>query len=156
MQIRRAAIGDVQALSKMNVHVQRMHADAYPAMFKQPERDDFAVKFFDSLLNDPQIVIYLAEDEVPLGYVVLRVVRRDENPFMHAWNYIYIDQISVQPEHQGKGIGKALMARSEQAAREEGLDFIGLDSWEFNTEAHEFFYSQGYQVYNLRMWKRLS
>lgn len=156
MQIRKAAIGDAEALSKINVHVQRMHANAYPALFKQPERDDFAVSFFHSLMSDPEIVIYLAEEEVPLGYVVLRVVRREENPFMYVWRYLYIDQICVQPEHQGRGVGKALMARSEQTALEKGLDFVGLDSWEFNIEAHQFFRSQGYQIYNLRMWKQVS
>ena len=155
MRIRKASIDDAEMLSKMNVHVQRLHADAYPTLFKQPESDDFAVSFFNALLKDPEIVIYIAEEEVPLGYVVLRFVRRIENPFMHAWNYISIDQISVQPEHQGIGIGKALLARSEQTAREEGLDIIGLHSWGFNTDAHEFFYSQGYQIYNLRMWKQM-
>lgn len=156
MQVRKASVDDVKALSKMNVHVQRLHADAYPTLFKQPVNDDFAVPFFNALLNDPEIVIYIAEEEVPLGYIVLRIVHRSENPFMHAWNYIYIDQISVQPEHQGMGIGKALLARSEQTAREEGLDFVGLDSWGFNSDAHGFFFSQGYQVYNLRMWKQMS
>jgi len=156
MQIRKAVIGDAEVLSKLNVHVQRMHADAYPAMSKQPAGDDFAVPFFNALLTDPEIVIYLAEDQGPLGYIVLRKVRRDENPFMHARKYVYIDQIGVQPEHHRKGVGKALMALSEQLAQEEGLDFVGLDSWDFNAEAHAFFYSQGYQVYNLRMWKRMS
>ena len=155
MQIRKAQPGDAVLLSRLNVHVQRMHAEAHPDLFKLPEDDAFAVPFFNALLGDPDILIYLAETELPLGYVVLRIMRREENPFMHAWQYVYIDQICVQPEFQGTGVGKALMVRSEQTAQELDLGFVGLDSWDFNTKAHEFFYSQGYQVYNLRMWKRM-
>ena len=151
MEIRKATREDTGILSQMNVDVQVMHAEAQPRLFKQPDGDDFAVPFFSELFDNPNVVIYLAEDECPLGYVVLRVVRREENPFMHAWNFVYVDQISVQPEYQGRGIGKALMARTEELAREEGLDFIGLDSWDFNTEAHAFFYSLGFEVFNLRM-----
>ena len=156
MEIRRAKLEDIETLSRLNVHVQQLHAEAYPTLFKIPEQDDFAVPFFESLFEDVNVRIFLAEKDGPVGYIVLRIVRREENPFMHPWKFAYIDQISVQPAYQGKGIGKLLMARAAELAEEENLDFIVLDSWGFNTEAHEFFKSVGYDFYNYRMWKWIS
>ena len=74
---------------------------------------------------------------------------------MHASDYLYIDQIAVQPEEQGKGYGGALMAAALNFAEEQMLDFIALDTWAFNREAHGFFEVQGYQEYNKRMWIKL-
>ncbi len=156
MEIRQATRVDIETLSRLNVHVQQLHAEAYPKLFKMPEQDDFAVPFFESLFEDVNVRIYIAEDVIPVGYIVLRIVRREENPFMHPWKFAYVDQISVQPEYKGKGAGKFLMARTAQLAQEEGLDFIALDSWGFNTEAHGFFESLGYEFYNYRMWKWLA
>ena len=155
MEIRQAKLEDIETLSSMNVHVQQLHAEAYPRLFKMPEQDDFAVPFFESLFEDVNARIFLAEQDTPAGYIVLRIVRRDENSFTHPWKFAYIDQISVQPEHKGKGVGKLLMARAAQLADEERLDFIALDSWGFNTDAHGFFESAGYDFYNYRMWKWL-
>lgn len=156
MKIRQAKFEDVETLSRLNVHVQRLHAKAYPNLFKMPEQNDFAVPFFESLFEDVNMRIYIAADPIPAGYLVLRIVRREENPFMHPWKFAYIDQISVQPEYQGKGVGKLLMARAAQLAGEENLDFVVLDSWGFNTDAHGFFESVGYDFYNYRMWKWIS
>jgi GNAT superfamily N-acetyltransferase len=153
MEIRQAKLEDIETLSRLNVQVQQLHAEAYPKLFKMPEQDDFAVPFFESLFEDVNVRIYIVEDPVPTGYVVLRIVRREENPFTYPWKFAYIDQISVQPEYQGKGVGKLLMARAAQLAEEENLNFIALDSWGFNTEAHGFFESVGYDFYNYRMWK---
>jgi ribosomal protein S18 acetylase RimI-like enzyme len=155
MQIRKASRGDLETLSRLNVHVQQLHAEAHPDLFKMPTGDDFAVSFFTSLIDDSNIFIYLAEEAAPIGYIVLRVMRRSENAFMHPWHFVYIDQICVEPDYQGKGIGKALIEEAEKLAVLMDLDFVGLDSWDFNTEAHEFFYTQGYETFNLRMKKKI-
>jgi ribosomal protein S18 acetylase RimI-like enzyme len=154
MKIRQAGKEDARLLSKLNVYVQRLHAEAYPDLFKLPEQDDFAVSFFEMFLDNPAVTIFIAEDPHPVGYVVCRVVKSEENPFMVARSFLYIDQISVEPEYHGKGIGKALMARAAQLAERESLPKIALDSWDFNQDAHAFFHSQGYEIYNVKMWKR--
>ena len=155
MRIRKATIRDVNDLSRLSRVVQQMHVEAYPEIFKSPEGDDYAVSFFTSMLNDPTITIYFAEENEPIGYIFLRVVNREENPFMHSWRMLYVEHISVQPDYQGKGVGKALMVQAEKLAEQEGLDQIWLDSWGFNTKAHEFFHAQGYEKFNLRMWKKI-
>ena len=156
MEIRKASALDALVLSRMNLHVQQMHAEAYPDLFKMPQSDDFAVPFFTSMMHDPEVHIFIAEEsELPMGYIVLRIVKREEHAFMRSRRQVYIDQIGVQPEHQGKGVGTALMAHAEKLAQEEGMDFVALDSWDFNKEAHQFFFSRGYQTYKLQMWKKV-
>ena len=154
MNIRQAQKEDTHLLSHLNASVQKLHAEEYPELFKYPERDDFALSFFEMFLDDPEITIYLAEDPHPVGYIVCRVVHRDETPFMFAQSYLYIDQIGVEPEFQGREIGVALMSRAAQLADQENLTKISLDSWAFNRKAHAFFQSQGFEIYNVRMWKR--
>ena len=154
MQIRTAAKQDALLLSRLNVHVQRLHAEAYPDVFRYPEEDDFALSFFEMVLDNPAFHIYIAEDPQPAGYIICKVVHGTGNPFMFARSYLHIDQISVEPDQQGKGIGEALINRADQLAQEEGLPTIDLNSWSFNQDAHAFFHSQGYEIYNVRMWKR--
>ena len=154
MKIRPAVKQDARLLSRLNVHVQRLHAEAYPDLFKPPEQDDFALSFFEMVLDDPATYIYIAEDGQPVGYIICRIVHGTGNPFMFARSYLYIDQISVEPDHQGNRIGKALMDRADLMAQEEELSVIHLNSWSFNQDAHAFFHSQGYEIYNVRMWKK--
>ena len=154
MKIRQAEIEDARLLSRLCVHVQQLHAEAYPSLFKLPVSDDFALAFFEMILDDPNAYAFIVEDPQPAGYLVCRVMHSEGNPFMNARSFLYIDQISVEPEFQGKGFGKSLLARAAQLAEEENLSSISLDSWAFNQEAHAFFQSQDYEIFNVRMWKR--
>jgi len=153
MRIRPAARLDALLLSRLNVHVQRLHAEAYPDLFVFPDQDDFALVFYEMILDDPAVYIFIAESPQPVGYIICRVVHGEGNPFMFARSYLYVDQITVEPGEQGKGIGKALMEHADRLAQEEGLPMIQLNSWAFNQDAHHFFFAQGYEIYNVRMWK---
>lgn len=154
MQVRKASMEDAALLSRLNMYVQHLHADAHPELFKPPV-EDFAAPFFEMFLEDPAVHIFIAEDTegTPAGYVVCQVVHREETPFTFAWHYVHIDQISVEPEQQRKGVGAALMAQVDALAQEEGVTQITLNSWIFNTHAHRFFERHGYEVFNIRMWK---
>lgn len=153
MQVRTATREDVELLSRLNMHVQQLHADAYPTLFKTPT-EGFAVGFFEMFLADPAVHIFIVEEDgTAAGYVVCKVVHRDESPFTFVRDYVLIDQISVEPEMQGRGAGSALMGRVDALAQDLGVQQILLDSWIFNTHAHRFFERHGYAVFNLRMWK---
>jgi ribosomal protein S18 acetylase RimI-like enzyme len=147
-------MADAALLSRLNMHVQQLHADAYPALFKPPTAD-FAVSFFEMFLENPMVQIFIAEEAEgkAAGYVVCQLIHREENAFTFERDYVHVDQISVEPEQQGKGVGSALMARVDALAKEAGVTQITLDSWIFNTHAHHFFERHGYAVFNLRMWK---
>lgn len=156
MNIRQAVPGDNLLLSSLSVDVQRLHAENHPDIFKMPQNDDFAVTFFGEMLVDPLTRIFIAEEDGnALGCMMCKLIEREENPFTFARSHLSVDQISVKPEAQGKGIGKALIEQAEILAREWNVSRIQLDSWGFNTSAHKFFEKMGFEKFNYRFWKNL-
>jgi GNAT superfamily N-acetyltransferase len=156
MNIRQAVLADKSLLSSLCMDVQRLHAGRHPDIFKMPQNDDFAIAFFEEMLADPLVTALIAEEDgQALGYVLYKLIERPENPFTLAMRYLLIDQISVRPEAQGRGVGAALMEQVEAQARERNVPRIQLDSWGFNTDAHAFFEKMGFAKFNHRFWRYL-
>jgi GNAT superfamily N-acetyltransferase len=156
MNIRRATREDSFLLSSLTRDVQSLHAQHHAKIFKTPDADDFAVPFFEEMLSDPAVTIFIAEDRGnAVGDIVCKLVERPENPFTFAARILLVDQISVRPEARRKGIGAALLEQAESLARELEAERIVLDSWDFNLGAHTFFERMGFQKFNFRFWKHL-
>ena len=156
MNIRKATTTDSLALSKLSRDVQSLHAQHHPTVFRMPDSDEFAVLFFEEMLTDPAVTIFIAEEnEEVLGCILCKLIERPENTFTFAARTLLIDQISVRPAAQGQGIGAALMGQAERLASELHVQRILLDSWDFNTKAHKFFESHGFTKFTFRFWKWL-
>ena len=156
MNIRRATSADGSLLSFLTVDVQRLHAERHPDIFKMPSDDEFALTFFDEQPADQKVSIFIAEaKDQALGCVVCKLMERDQTLFTFELRYLLIDQISVRPEAQGKGVGAALIKQAELLARELNVKEIRLDSWDFNIKAHAFFENQGFEKFNHRFLKKI-
>ena len=105
MKIRQAITTDSLLLSSLCVDVQSLHAKHHPDFFKTPTSDDFAASFFDGMLADPAVSIFIAEENgQALGYILCKLIERPENPFTFAMRYLFIDQISVRPQRVDMGL----------------------------------------------------
>ncbi|MDQ3005699.1 MAG: GNAT family N-acetyltransferase [Chloroflexota bacterium] len=156
MNIRQATTTDNFLLSSLCMDVQQLHAKHHSGIFKMPRSADFASSFFDEMLMDPATTIYIAEEDAQaLGYILCKLIERPETSFTYPNRFLHIDQISVRPDAQGRGIGTALMDQVEKLARELGVSKIQLDSWDFNTKAHTFFEALGFEKFNYRFWHDL-
>ena len=62
-------------------------------------------------------------------------------------NSVEIERIYARPNHQGKGVGKALMQHSITQARHAGASWLWLGVWERNSHAIEFYKRQGFQPF---------
>jgi len=156
MNVRKAALEDALPLSSMCMDVQQLHVDHHPEFFKALKSVDFAEAFFREMLEKETAFIYIAEDDGDaLGYVFCNLVDKPENPFTFARYYLMIEQISVRPNVQRQGVGKALMHQVGTTARELGVSRVHLGTWDFNTDAHGFFEKIGYRQRHLQYWKIL-
>lgn len=144
IKVRQGGEGDEHMLANLNSFVQELHVANAPERFKPVET--FAVaEWYGKMLKNPDCRVWIAEaDELPAGYVLSVCYDRPENPFCFRRVYCEIDQISVSPEFRRKGVARALIERVLAEARAVGIRDIELNSWSFNTEAHDTFRALGF------------
>lgn len=96
-----------------------------------PEDNDYG---FDE--NEP--AVFLAEwDGEPAGRIRM----------VGWWNgFAYVDDVVVQPPFRGRGIGRALLERGIQWAREKGYPGIMLETQQDNAAACALYASCGFQL----------
>ena len=156
MDIRQAVSADAFLLSSLCADVQRLHAEHYPDVFQMPESEDFAISFFEEMLADPAVRIFLAEESSEaIGYILCKLVERPANPFTFVMRSLYVDQIGVRATNRRHGVGGALLKQAEVLAKEWDVRRIQLDSWEFNVDAHAFFERMGFHKFHFRFWRQV-
>ncbi len=70
-----------------------------------------------------------------------------------AWDRrrgLLVDNVAVDPAHQGTGIGRALLEHAESEARRAGFDSIYLYTHELMTENQALYRRIGYEEYDRR------
>lgn len=144
---------DFKTIAGLNANVQNLHAKLYPEMFKPYNRIEME-KALENLLSDSSCYSYLVKlNDVAIGYAVFFIKEAKENAFHYTIRTLYIDQISVLPEHQKTGAGKMLMQKAEQLAQENTIKKIELDQWTANSVASSYFRKNGYMLYRERLFK---
>lgn len=69
-----------------------------------------------------------------------------DNEYFSVDGHAYVNQFAVDPEFQGRGLGRMLMDKIEERAREEGAPDIGLDTAEQATHLIDFYRRRGYEI----------
>jgi ribosomal protein S18 acetylase RimI-like enzyme len=98
-----AVIGDLVRVSYAK-YVERLGREPAPML------EDYA-----ALIEAGEVWV-LVEGEEVLGVLVMR----------GAEDHLFVDNVAVAPGHQGRGLGRELVAFAEQKARREGLGEIRL------------------------------
>jgi hypothetical protein len=62
MNIRKARSEDAPLLSDLCRDVQSLHAQNHAGIFKMPHSPNFAISFFEEMLADPTVSIFVAEE----------------------------------------------------------------------------------------------
>jgi ribosomal protein S18 acetylase RimI-like enzyme len=113
---------------------------------------DFAELLPDGLDTPGHTItaIELAAEGTQIGR--LWFARRDLNG--RAAAYLY--DISIDERHRGSGLGRAAMAAFEQAAREQGFEWLELNVFGGNERARGLYRSLGFTETAVNMAKQLS
>ena len=74
------------------------------------------------------------------------------------WNgYAYIDDLAVEPDYRGEGIGRALIARAIEWAKEKGLPGLMLETQDNNVPACRLYARCGFELrgFDTHLYKAL-
>jgi GNAT superfamily N-acetyltransferase len=154
MRIEPAAVTDADTLARLNEHVHRLHVDNAPRFFRVPTRDE-AVEAFRTMLARPAARAFIAYvDHVAAGYALAFLCERAGGAFSPARRWIHVENVSVDPAWQRRGIARALVSAVERCAIDAGIEEIELDTWAFNARAQTLFRSWGFEPKIQRFWMR--
>lgn len=98
---------------------------------------DYVAKMQRVFAAGGRMLIARALDQV----VGVAVWRASENTF--SGRYLYVDDLVTDASTRSQGVGRAMLARCEQIARELGCHDFVLDSGVQRDQAHKFYFREG-------------
>lgn len=154
MNIRRGEERDIPQLEKLLCQVHKVHAEARPDIFI-PGAKKYSREELTTILSDDTRPVYVAEaGEALLGYVFC-MFRRPGGANMQPAMTLYIDDLCVDQDCRGGGVGTKLYRYVTQVAREAGCGSVTLNVWACNPTALQFYRGLGLEVQKYGMEERL-
>ncbi len=156
MPIRPARLTDFETVAALFLDIQRIHADALPQIYKDPDPAMVTWERYQTLLKDPRRIVWILEtDEGVVGYLNAEVSGQGDSVYRQASSYLYVQQLAVRRDMQRRGYGSQLLQALQQFADEAEIPSITLDVWQFNQSAQAFYHAQGFEVLSQRLqWHR--
>lgn len=144
INIRRAAIADVQIISALGI------TTCYEAYFElDPSQDlaEYCLNFYSPEkikieLEDENSTYLIAElNKRAIGFVKLREGKKID--CLEGKNAIEVQRIYLLEKVKGRGLGKLLIEKSFEIGREKGYEMLWLGVWDQNVEAQKFYEKVG-------------
>jgi len=151
MEIRFAKTEDVPDILRLLRQVGRVHHEARPDIFRG-DAQKYGPSQIIAMLDQPGAPIFVAtEGDAVLGYCFCMLKLHEKDPVLCDGKELYIDDLCVDENRRGKGIGKTLYETACRYAKTSGCDRITLNVWYGNDSAMAFYKSIGMQPQKLTM-----
>jgi ribosomal protein S18 acetylase RimI-like enzyme len=144
--IRPAAPADLKAIGRLGALLVRTHHDFDPDRFiaVTPQTENAYVSFLGAQLDEPKIIILVAEREGEVvGYTYAGVEGNDYMSLRGPAGVLY--DIVVDAAHRGHGVGRALLDATLEALKAKGAPRVVLSTAERNESAQRLFARAGFR-----------
>ena len=99
INVRAATADDAETISELNDHVQSIHAQALPWLFKKPSAETFPPHEVKKIVANSNQLVFVAEtNDIRVGYIHASMIRRPETSLQYAVSSICIHQVCVLRE----------------------------------------------------------
>jgi len=136
--------------SKLMLHVQE-NKISYSIILVEPYEKILTVdaEEYTTFIDNPQKVIFFADvDGTPAGQIKM----------VPWWNkFAYVEELTVDTDSRGKGVGRALMSRAIEWAKHQNFPGITLETQDNNVPACKFYEKCGFVLsgFDLYAYKNL-
>lgn len=138
MEIRLAQKQDIQSINKLLRQVLSVHHKIRPDIFKEGTKK-YTDDELKELLKNPQTPVFVAVEQEVLGYVFCQLIETKASNLLHPVKTLYIDDLCVDEDKRGKGIGRALYEVALDFAKRENCYNLTLNVWAGNDSAVQFY-----------------
>lgn len=151
--VRPARLEDAAVLARLNMRVHQLHVDAHPERYKpiHPDQSEVIAWHAQHLMDESAYVAIAYDGDTPVGYILAFLQQMPDNPFVYSAPNFHIDQMSVEMEYEGQGVGRLLLEAALDTARGHGALTVSLGVAAFNERAIAFYERHGFTPISLRM-----
>ena len=144
--IRQAETSDLESIVRLANEIGASHHKHAPDIFLPPDYSGRDVELWKQVILEPSSVVFVSENEKGVnGFIAARVTEQQALSFLVQSKICRIGTIVVSDAHQGKGMGRRLMAELETWAKAAGASEVRLEVMGFNQQAKGFYEIIGYE-----------
>lgn len=143
IQIRKIEKDDEKQIIPLLEQVSKLHIERRPDIFKAKKIEDIEKDALKIIEDKEKITLVAKKDKEILGIIVLKIKEVSNHTNLKNSRALYIDELCVDEENRGEGIGKMLINRAKEMAKELKCERLELNCWEANNEAIVFYEKQG-------------
>lgn len=155
MIIRMAEKSDIPDIEKLLRQICMVHYEGRPDLFKPYKQKYYRNDLEEMLDNDNMPLFVAVEGCRVLGYALCQVeIVKDDNVCVDR-KTLYLDDLCVDENIRGGGIGKKILEHIERYAKKSGFNDLTLNVWECNEKARKFYDRMGYAPVKTKMEKIL-
>ena len=144
MNLRTATEHDLASVAELALRIQRMHVQALPEVYRDIPVETIRDFLSPSLRSEGHVLLVAESGSSVVGFVVAIVREPPASPIFRPERSLYLLGIAVSPDCRRSGVGRALVKRVFEVARERGCARVDLEVGVFNATARSFFRSQGF------------
>ena len=151
MEIRFANTQDVGGILELLRQVGLVHHKGRPDIFRG-NAQKYSASQVINMLDKPQTPIFIAaEGDKVLGYCFCMIKNFHNDPVMTERTELYIDDLCVDENCRGQGVGKKLYDTVCEYAKMRKCGYITLNVWACNESAMKFYEKCGLKVQKIGM-----
>ncbi|ACS99381.1 GNAT family N-acetyltransferase [Paenibacillus sp. JDR-2] len=142
IEIREAELRDLQDLAKL-----------FEVLMEVPSNIEAMGRQLAKVTEDPRYFLAVACDGDKVIGTAMGIECYDLVGSCHP--FLVVENVVVNPDYRGQGVGKMLMKRLEQFAEERVCSYIIFVSSGYREKAHQFYRALGYSSDNQGFKKQL-
>lgn len=150
--VRKATINDIKRILELLIQVDMVHHNGRPDLFKGPATKYNAIEL-ESIINDETTPVFVCENEdgLVLGHAFCIHKQVVGDSVLTDVKTLYIDDICVDENSRGTGVGRRLYDHVLEYARSNGFYNVTLNVWSCNPGAMKFYEAMGMKPQKIGM-----
>lgn len=155
VQVRPFREEDAPAVHRMMTQLAKQREESTHQMVLKKEYNRFFKSYMLGLLDNPDAVVCVAEDDGQvIGYAV--ATRGRDQPFMRFSHVAILNDIFVEKGQRNEGVGKQLLAALRAWAQQQDLEALEVQVFPEHDEEIDMLQKLGFFQYRVKMLFPLS
>ena len=143
MEIRRAKKEDLAGVNRLLEQVLRVHHEGRPDLFRGAGKKYTDGELLAIFEDEARPVFAVVEDGRLLGYAFCIFEEKKDHPVLQDHKSLYIDDLCVDEDCRGRGVGSALYRFVLDFAKKSNCYNVTLNVWACNPTAMAFYEKLG-------------